>query len=320
MKITYGAMGLNNCGPAGVIRGMVRAVALWTTVLLGLVAAGCEPRCREIEPMSKVEAQLMERLDERLDDIDASAEQRKRVRELARGTLPEIKALRRTTLPRQREIMAELKQPAPDRKKLTELIDKNVEEGNAYMHRMLDVLLEGHGLLTQKQRDQLADRFAKPSERFEGSFMLDRGVDYFLSRIDADESQRALVERIKVDLIARGGELQQKVDRLRALGARELAKPKPDAKRLHGWLDEGKVLTRQALFDLTGYYLLLASKLDARQRQRLNVELVRIEPCGPAPNKPRAAPKEVHKGAPKGGAQAGPQAFSPLHTRTPPNS
>ncbi len=248
-------------------------------LLTATFAMGCEPKCREVETLDEIEARTIERIDERLDSVDATDDQRSKIHALIRGTMPSIAQLRKQTLPRQREIMAELKRPQPDRDKLSELIGKNIDAGNAYMHEMIDVMMKGHAVLTREQREQLAREASEPSEQFEGSWLLDRAVDLFLSRIDANPEQRKLVDKMKADLITRGRGLQKKADALRREAAQEFAKDKPDAKQIHATLDRGRDLTRTALYDLAGYYLLLASKLDPRQRQVLNAELVRFEPC-----------------------------------------
>jgi hypothetical protein len=85
--------------------------------------------------------------------------------------------------------------------------------------------------------------------------------------------------------MARGRLLQQKGDALRLEAAAEFAKDKPDRARILAVVERGRGLFRTLFFDLTGYYLLLQSKLEPRQRVMLNSELVRFEPCpaaGPA--------------------------------------
>jgi uncharacterized membrane protein len=253
-------------------------------VVAAVLAVGCEPKCREVESISEIRAQTLERFEDRFDDADVADAKRPRLQGLIIGTMPRIAKLREETLPRQRQVIAELKRPEPDRARIGALIGKNVDAGNAYMHELIDVLMQAHAVLSPEERARLARDASEPSEGFEGSWLLDRAVDYFLSRIDATPEQRKLVEKMKRDLIARGKVLQRKVDALRREAAQEFAKDKPDVAKMHAALDRGRDLTRTALYDLAGYYLLLASKLDARQRQLLNAELVRFEPC------PRAGP------------------------------
>jgi hypothetical protein len=141
------------------------------------------------------------------------------------------------------------------------------------------VLLRAHHVLTPEQRKVLAARAAEPSKAFEGSFWLDRAVDYLLLRIDANAEQRRWFERIKVHLLARGRLLQRQVDAIRAEAAVELAKDAPDPARVHAAFERGRGLARDALIELTGFYLLFASKLEPEQRARLQGELIRFEPC-----------------------------------------
>jgi len=187
--------------------------------------------------------------------------------------------MRDESLPRQREIMAELRRDAPDRARLTELLNKNIDAGERYGHAVVDAILRTHALLTPSQRKTLAANAQKPSEAFEGSWLLDRAIDYFVSRIDATTEQRDLVQRIKLHLIKSGRSLQRQTDALRAEGAREFAKDVPNVAVMHATVLRGRGFVRQTFYNVTGYYLLLSSKLDMRQRALLNAELVRFEPC-----------------------------------------
>jgi hypothetical protein len=192
--------------------------------------------------------------------------------------------MRDESLPRQREIMAELRRDVPDRARLTELLNKNIDAGERYAHAVVDAILQTHALLTPSQRKTLAANAQKPSEAFEGSWLLDRAIDYFVSRIDATAEQRSLVQRIKLHLIKSGRSLQRQTDALRAEGAREFSKDVPNVAVMHATVLRGRGFVRQTFYNVTGYYLLLSSKLDMRQRALLNAELVRFEPC------PMAAP------------------------------
>lgn len=244
-----------------------------------LAAAGCEPKCREVQPIAEVQADLRERVDDRLDDVDPSDAQRAKIQKLFAELRPALERLRAQTLPRQREVVAELRRAEPDRKRLALLIGQNVDATQEYIRALVDVLLRGHRVLTPAQRKVLAARAAEPSKAFEGSFWLDRAVDYLLLRIEANAEQRRWFERIKVHLLARGRLLQRQVDAIRAEAAAEFAKDAPDPARVHAAFERGRGLARDALIELTGFYLLFASKLEPEQRARLEAELIRFEPC-----------------------------------------
>ena len=252
-------------------------------LLVGAVAfgcSGCAPKCRETEPIAEVREQMRERIDDRMDDADADDAQIAKVQKAFEATLPALQRFRAETQPREREAMAELRREAPDREKLARIIDLNVEAWERYARTLVDAMLVAHPAFRPSQRKAMADEASKPSDRFDGSFMLDRAVDYLLLRIDATPEQSKLVMRIKGELITRGRKLRQQVDALRSEAFYELAADKPDRERAYASVARAGGLARGLFRDLAGYYLLLSSKLSPRQRLLLQAEMVRFEPCG----------------------------------------
>lgn len=271
-------------------RGEAWALAA-VAVVLGCV--GCEPKCREVEPIAEVRAQMRERIDDQLDDVDANAAQVAKVKAAFEATLPALERFRDETLPREREAMAELRRDEPSRERLGQIIDHNVASWERYARSLVDAMLVAHPAFRAAQRKAMADEASEPSERFEGSFLLDRAVDYLLMRIDATEEQTRLVMRIKGELIARGRKLRQQADMLRSEAFHELAKDTPDRARVYGTIARGGELARALFRDLAGYYLLLSSKLSPRQRVLLRTEMVRFEPCATAPAGQRSSAGSV---------------------------
>jgi len=249
-----------------------------------LLASGCEPKCRELQPIAELQADVRERVDDRLDDVDASDAQRTRIHALFAELRPALERMRAQTTPLQRQIVAELRRASPDRVRLALLIGQNVDATQEYVRALVDVMLRAHGVLTPAQRKVLAARAAEPSPPFEGSFWLDRAVDYLLLRIEANAEQRRWFDRIKQHLLARGRLLQRELDAIRVEAAAEFAKDAPDPVRVHASFERGRKIARETLIDLAGFYLLFASKLAPDQRALLAAELVRFEPCRASAN------------------------------------
>lgn len=260
-------------------RSWVKAWAAAAAVAAMLVTTGCEPKCREVEPIAEVREQMRERIDARMDDADASDAQIAKVKKAFEATLPALRKYRADTLPRERQAMAELRRDQPDRTRLAEIIDHNVAAWETYARALVDAMLVAHPAFSSAQRKAMADEASEPSERFEGSFLLDRAVDYFLMRIEATPEQEKLVARIKHELLARGRKLRPQIDRLRAEAFQELARDAPNEQRVHATIARSGELARSLFRDLAGYYLLLQSKLTPRQRELLKAEMVRFEPC-----------------------------------------
>jgi hypothetical protein len=199
-------------------------------------------------------------------------------------------------LPHQREIVAELRRDAPDRARLAQLIDHNIDAMEEYARAVVDVMFKAHRVLRPEQRRAMAARAAEPSKAFEGSFWIDRAIDYLLLRLDASAEQRKWFERIELHLLDRSRRLSRQADSIRAEGAAEFAKDAPDRARIDAAIQRGLVTAREALIDVAGFYLLFASKLEPHQRAVLGTELGRFEPCR-APAKSGSARKES-QGAP----------------------
>ena len=256
-------------------------------LLLGalVLSAGCEPKCREVVPLSEVQAGLRERVDDRLDEVDATDAQRAKIQAIFAATEPALAKLRKDVFPLQHAVVAELRRGQPDRARLFTLVDQQIRFGEGYLKTMLGAMFDAHAQLAPEQRKTLMKRFGQPSPPLQESFLMDRAVDYFLLRISANEEQRQLVERILKQLIKRGRALQREGASVRALVAFELAKDAPDRARIDAAFARGRLLTQQTFVELTGYYLLLQSKLDREQRAILDAELVRLEPCSvPGPS------------------------------------
>ncbi len=256
-----------------------------------LLASGCEPKCRELQPIAEVQADVRERVDDRLDDVDASDAQRTRIHALFAELRPALERMRAQTTPLQRQIVAELRRGSPDRARLALLIGQNVDATQEYIRALVDVMLRAHRVLTPAQRKALAARAAEPSPPFEGSFWLDRAVDYLLLRIEANAEQRRWFDRIKQHLLARGRLLQRELDTIRVEAAAEFAKDAPDPVRVHASFERGRKIAGETLIDLAGFYLLFASKLAPDQRALLAGELVRFEPCRARVETSKAPPR-----------------------------
>ena len=260
---------------------MLRRLSVWGLgcALLLLLAIGCEPKCREVRPGDEVQTQFNDTIEDRLDEIDATDAQIAKTQALFAVQTPALEKLRAVAFPLQRQIVTELRKQSPDRARLFALIDQMIDASVVYSNTMIDVMVKAHALLDGAQRRALAKRYSEPSPPVRSSFWIDRGFDYFLLKISATDSQRQLLERIKAQLLKRARLLTREADGVRYAIVSELAKDKPDRARIAVAVERGRQLARQAFVELTGYLLLVQSKLDREQRVVLDAQLVRLEPC-----------------------------------------
>lgn len=73
---------------------------------------------------------------------------------------------------------------------------------------------------------------------------------------------------------------------MRLAFAHEFVKPAPDPAQFHRMIDRGAEHTRRFVFDVVGYYLYFGEQLGPQRRQKLDRQLVRLEPCRNAVGKP----------------------------------
>jgi Spy/CpxP family protein refolding chaperone len=255
-----------------------------------LFAIGCEPKCREVRPAGDIQDEFRERIDDQLDEVDATDSQIAKTQALFAAQVPALEKLRAEAFPVQHQIVAELKKQTPDRARLFGLIDQMIASTIVYVNTMLDTMLKAHALLDSGQRQAMAKRYSKPSPPLRGSFWIDRGFDYFMLKISATDSQRKLIERIKAALLKRARLLIREADGVRFAIVAEFAKDHPDRARIDAAVERGRLLAQQMFVELTGYYLLVQSKLDREQRTVVDAQLVRLEPCPTMTDGRAAAP------------------------------
>lgn len=266
---------------------MLRRLSVWGLGCALLLAVGCEPKCREVRPADDVQNQFNETIEDRLDEVDASDAQIAKTQALFAVQTAALERLRAVAFPLQRQIVVELRKESPDRARLFTLIDQMIDASVVYSNTMIDVMVKAHALLDPEQRKAMAKRYSEPSPPVRSSFWIDRGFDYFLLKISATDSQRQLLERIKAQLLKRARLLTREADGVRYAIVSEFAKDKPDRARIAVAVERGRQLARQVFVELTGYLLLVQSKLDREQRAVLDAQLVRLEPCtSPGEGKP----------------------------------
>lgn len=138
-------------------------------MLLGLSlavmgATGCGGGARA-ERMEKV---VQWKVDDALDELDATQAQRERVQAITKDAIAKAKPIAEQGQAARGVLVTQWKSPAPDASAVHQLVDTQLENVRAFAHVMVDKALEVHQLLTPKQRDQVSsrlDRFEKRTTR-----------------------------------------------------------------------------------------------------------------------------------------------------------
>lgn len=133
------------------------AATVTAVILLGGASLGCASET-EKTPEDRMVELVDQRVEQALDDIAASDQQRKRVHAIKDELVDEFKRVH-AEHEGTRQVVEELwLQDEPDKKKAHELVDKRFDEMRATAHRVTDAAFELHDVLTPEQRRKLADQ------------------------------------------------------------------------------------------------------------------------------------------------------------------
>lgn len=132
----------------------------WMLMAVSVAAmgsTGCGNRPERFEKM------VQWRIDDALDELDATQVQRDRVQALTKESIANAKPLAEQAQATRTALMTEWKSATPDAPKVHQLVDTKLEAVRTFAHSLTDKALEVHALLTPKQRDVLTEK----AERFE---------------------------------------------------------------------------------------------------------------------------------------------------------
>lgn len=243
---------------------------------------GCDPpNCREVTPIDEIEEDMVDRLDDRLDDVDATKAQRQEIEGLARGLVPKIDALRKKSNPRTIALLHELQKDEPSQSRLEAMHKGFIKLYMDFSKEFVPVIMAGHPVLTPKQRVIWFKDDKKPSKPFKGSWLVDRGLDLFLLRLKATAVQKELTIQIKDELIRRSLPVQKEIWRLRIDSINELQKGDPNPNVIYANVEAMGEVLDGFILEAIDHYLDWRSSLDKEQKAIVNSYLRSFKPCEP---------------------------------------
>jgi len=137
------------------------AAAVGLAAIVGAVTltgfrGGCGGHRRGEHDPERMAAFVTDRVDDALDDLDATPDQRTRIHAVKDRMLAEGTKAHGNRGERHATLLAEWKSGSPDRAKLHALVDERVEAMRALAHEAVDAAVEVHGVLTPEQREKLS--------------------------------------------------------------------------------------------------------------------------------------------------------------------
>jgi Spy/CpxP family protein refolding chaperone len=137
----------------------ILALAAGALVAVGLVAlagfqGGCSAHHHGRDP-AQVAAFVSSRVDDLLDDLDATPDQRTRINAVKDRLLAAAQSAQGDRAQVHDAIVVEWKAEQPDAAKLHALVDARADALRALAHQAVDAGVEVHGILTSEQRDKV---------------------------------------------------------------------------------------------------------------------------------------------------------------------
>jgi Spy/CpxP family protein refolding chaperone len=140
--------------------GLLAIVA--TVALVGACGrGGCHGGHRDFDEVRKFASW---RLDDLLDDLDATDAQRVKIQTAAKDVLDDIEGMKKQHDSNKGQVFADFQAGREDPERLHALIDERFAEANGFAHRTLDRLLAAYNVLTPDQKQDVLDEWAEHME------------------------------------------------------------------------------------------------------------------------------------------------------------
>lgn len=139
----------------------ILVAALGLAGILGFRFAG---HCHGRDP-AQVRAMVNEHVDDTLDDLNATPDQRTRIHEVVDRLLAEGQKLHQADPAAHQELIAQWKSDRPDAAKLRALVDERFQEFRGFADQAIDAAIQVHGILTPEQRAQLEKKIERHHAR-----------------------------------------------------------------------------------------------------------------------------------------------------------
>jgi protein CpxP len=139
---------------------LLAATSAGFLLLTGFHGGGCAGHRHGRDP-AQVNAFVTERLDEALDDLDATQGQRDQLHAIKDRLLAEATELHKGQQAARGEVLAQWKAEKPDAARLHQLVDERITALRAVAHEAVDAGIEAHGILTPEQRAKVTEKMEK---------------------------------------------------------------------------------------------------------------------------------------------------------------
>jgi Spy/CpxP family protein refolding chaperone len=130
------------------------SLALTAFVLLTGFHGGCGKDTPEARA-AKVNRMVTAKVDDFMDDLDATDAQRKRVQAMKDDVLKDAMPMFEAHKVAKNELRAEWTKDTPDATRVHAILDERIDGARALIHKVADGVIELHQMLTPKQRSEI---------------------------------------------------------------------------------------------------------------------------------------------------------------------
>ena len=141
------------------------AMAVAGLLLAGGLVAGCHRDPGHHRDPARVAAFVTERVEDALDDLDATPAQREKILAVKDRLLAEGTKLRADREALHAELLAAWKAETVDRARLHAIVDQRIEALRALAHSAADGAADAHDVLTPEQRAKVAKKVERRMEK-----------------------------------------------------------------------------------------------------------------------------------------------------------
>ena len=130
--------------------------------LVGIVGFRCGGQCHARDP-ARIQAMVNEHVDDTLDDLNATPDQRTQVHAVVDRLLAGARKLHEADPATHEELIAQWKSDRPDAARVRALVDRRMQEFRSFADEAIDAAVQVHGILTPEQRAKLAKKMERHS-------------------------------------------------------------------------------------------------------------------------------------------------------------
>jgi Spy/CpxP family protein refolding chaperone len=147
------------------LKRVLTATVTGLVVLAGLVTLAAWRGHHRFHDPAEAAAFVTDRVDDALDDLDATPEQRTRIHAVKERMLALVQQARAGHEADHGAVLEAWKSPSPDRAGLHALVDERIEAFRAVAHEAVDAGIEVHDILTPEQREKITRKVERRIER-----------------------------------------------------------------------------------------------------------------------------------------------------------